>query len=51
MGIFRFIYCLFNGHAYIDIVDDRRPYQYCLRCGKIEEPVAVLKRVTVSTHQ
>jgi hypothetical protein len=43
MWFYRFIFCLFQGHSYIDITFTRRPYKYCLHCGKIKEPVAILK--------
>jgi hypothetical protein len=36
MWIFRYTYCVIQGHAFVDIVTDRQPYQYCLHCGKIE---------------
>ncbi len=42
MWIMRFLYCLVEGHALIDVTTSRRPYQFCLRCGKVKEPVAVL---------
>jgi hypothetical protein len=44
MLIFRYIYCIFQGHAYVDITSTHRPYKYCLHCGKIQEPVTVLKQ-------
>jgi hypothetical protein len=43
MWIFRYTYCLLQGHAFVDITQTRRPYQYCLHCGKIKEPQAFLK--------
>jgi|WetSurMetagenome_2_1015567.scaffolds.fasta_scaffold1106728_1 hypothetical protein len=43
MSLIRYCYCMLQGHAYIDITQSRRPYQYCLRCGKIKEPLAILK--------
>jgi|WetSurMetagenome_2_1015567.scaffolds.fasta_scaffold450406_2 hypothetical protein len=43
MWILRSIFCLFQGHTYIDITPTARPYQYCLHCGKIKEPMAVVK--------
>ena len=43
MWIFRFTYCLFQGHAFLDITNTSRPYQYCLHCGKVKEPPAFLK--------
>jgi len=50
MWIFRYIYCLINGHAYVDINSSKVPYQYCLRCGKVKEPIAVVVRSTVNSH-
>lgn len=38
MWIFRYTYCLFKGHAYVDVINiPRHPYKYCLRCGKVKE--------------
>jgi hypothetical protein len=37
MWIFRYTYCMFQGHAFMDIVTDRQPYRYCLHCGKIAD--------------
>jgi hypothetical protein len=50
MWIYRYIYCPFHGHAYIDITPTTRPYQYCLHCGKIKEPAAVLKNRNVHSY-
>lgn len=36
MWILRYTYCIFQGHAFVDIVTDKKPYQYCLHCGKVE---------------
>jgi hypothetical protein len=49
MLIFRYIYCIFQGHAFVEITTTRRPYRYCLHCGKIVEPSSVLKQ-TRSAH-
>jgi len=43
MWILRFLYCCIEGHAFVDITSSSRPYRWCLRCGKIKEPVACLK--------
>jgi hypothetical protein len=43
MWIISHIFCLFEGHAFIDITHTTKPYQYCLRCGKIKEPGFILK--------
>ena len=56
MWIYRYTYCLIQQHAYVDITTSDRPYQYCLRCGKVKEPLAYLKKqeccpVPVSTHK
>jgi hypothetical protein len=50
MWIYRFTYCLFQGHSFIDITSSIRPYQYCLRCGKVKEPSAYLRAVPVHVH-
>ncbi len=42
MWITRFVGCYLKGHAFVDITRGRRPYQLCLHCGKIKEPLAVL---------
>ncbi len=47
MWIFRFTYCLFQGHAFVDITSTDRPYKYCLHCGHVKEPIALLKRHTI----
>jgi hypothetical protein len=39
MWILRFIYCLLQGHAFIDVTTTNQPYRYCLHCGKVREPV------------
>jgi hypothetical protein len=41
--IFKYAGCLIQGHEYIDLTGGRYPYQYCLHCGKIKEPLAVVK--------
>jgi len=46
MWIFRFTYCLFQGHAFVDVSSTDRPYQCCLHCGQVKEPIAFLKRHT-----
>jgi hypothetical protein len=51
MWIVRFTYCLFRKHAFIDITSSRRPYQYCMRCGYVKEPVAILKSHRVHIPQ
>jgi len=43
MWIIKTIECRLHGHSYIDVNAENRPYHYCLHCGKIEEPAAVLK--------
>jgi hypothetical protein len=43
MWIYRYTYCLWQKHAYVDITTSEQPYQYCLRCGKVKEPLYVLK--------
>jgi hypothetical protein len=55
MWIYRYTYCLIQQHAFVDITTSDRPYQYCLRCGKVKEPLAYLKKqaycpVPVRTH-
>jgi hypothetical protein len=43
MFIFRYIYCAFQGHAFVEITSTRQPYKYCLHCGKMQEPTSLLK--------
>ena len=50
MWIYRFTYCLFQGHSFVDITSSARPYQYCLRCGKVKEPSAFWKPIPVHVH-
>lgn len=50
MWIFKFIYCVFNGHNFVDVTATIHPYQYCLHCDQVKEPVAIEKnRVSYST--
>jgi hypothetical protein len=42
MWIFRFLYCFFEGHAFMDITTTQKPYKYCFRCGKVKEPISIL---------
>ena len=50
MWIYRFTYCLFQGHAFVDITATRHPYRYCLHCGKMLEPGHVEKARTPHVH-
>jgi hypothetical protein len=50
MWINRFIFCIWQGHSYIDITSATRPYQYCLRCGNIKEPSAYWRPAPVHVH-
>lgn len=36
MWIFKYLACLASNHIDIDITWKNSPYQYCLRCGKVE---------------
>jgi hypothetical protein len=47
MWIFRFMYCIFQGHAFIDITNSVHPYQYCMHCGKVKEPSSYGRAVPV----
>ena len=52
MWIIRTIECWVNGHNYIDVTADNRPYHYCLHCSKVEEPAAVvINRVCTTKFQ
>ncbi len=50
MWILSIIYCFIHGHAFLDITTDKRPYQYCIRCGKVKEPVAVENQRLMQTQ-
>jgi len=50
MWIHRYLYCIFQGHSYIDITTTRNPYQYCLHCGKIREPVFVARNSSLKSR-
>ena len=49
MWIFRYTWCLFRGHAFVDITSTMHPYRYCLHCGKVKEPAVILRSRTVQT--
>jgi len=49
MWIFRYTYCLFKGHSYIDITSPKQSYRYCLHCGKIVEPESIFKKYAKQT--
>jgi hypothetical protein len=51
MWIFRYTYCLLEGHAFVDITATRHPYKYCLHCGKILEPGYVIKGRHLQTER
>jgi len=36
MWIFQYLACLLHGHSFVNITWQDSPYQYCLRCGKVE---------------
>lgn len=42
MWILKIIQCFLQGHIYKDINKAGRRYKYCLRCGKVKEPTAIL---------
>lgn len=50
MWIYR-LYCLVQGHAFVDITTSRRPRKYCLHCGKILEPGYILKGRHLQTQR
>lgn len=50
MWIHRYLYCMFQGHAFIDITTNRNPYQYCLHCGKIREPAFVIRNRSLKSR-
>lgn len=43
MWIIKSFECRLHGHSFIDVTANNRPYHYCLHCGGVEEPLAVLK--------
>ncbi len=36
MRIFKYLVCLKRKHIFTNIIWQDLPYQYCLRCGKVE---------------
>jgi hypothetical protein len=36
MWIFRYLVCLMDNHSFIEFTWKNSPYQYCLRCGRVE---------------
>ena len=36
MWIFKYLACLMDSHSFIELTWEGSPYQYCLRCGKVE---------------
>jgi hypothetical protein len=51
MWIFRYTYCLFQGHAFVDITTPQKPYKYCLHCGKVQEPSSILVNNRIHSKQ
>ena len=39
MLIINCLVCMVRGHAFSLITYKGSPYQYCLRCGKVESPI------------
>jgi hypothetical protein len=49
MWIFKYLVCLRRKHIFANIIWQDLPYQYCLRCGKVQVQVqdAVPERILV----
>ena len=49
MWIFKYLVCLVRKHIFASIILQDLPYQYCLRCGKVQVQVqdAVTERILV----
>lgn len=49
MWIFKYLVCLARKHIFASIILQNLPYQYCLRCGKVQIQVknAVTERILV----
>ncbi len=47
MWIFKYLVCLVHNHIFTNIIWQDLPYQYCLRCGKVEVQDAVTERILV----
>ena len=41
MWIFKYLVCLMYSQSFVDMTWKGLPYQYCLRCGKVEVQEAV----------
>ena len=47
MWIFKYLVCLMYNHSFVNIIWHGSPYQYCLRCGKVEVQDAVTEGISV----
>ena len=47
MWLFKYLVCLRRSHIFTDIIWQDLPYQYCLRCGRVELQGAVTERINV----
>lgn len=47
MWILKYIVCLMHDHTLINMIWEDSPYQYCLRCGKVEVQDAVTEPIIV----
>jgi hypothetical protein len=47
MWIFKYLVCLVRKHIFASIILQDLPYQYCLRCGKVQVQDAVTERILV----
>ena len=51
MWIFKHLVCLMYDHIFVNIIWQDSPYQYCLRCGKVEVQDAVKERIFVEVQR
>lgn len=47
MWLFKYLVCLKHKHILVNIIWQSSPYQYCLRCGKVEVQDAVTEHILV----
>jgi len=47
MWIFKYLVCLMHSHSFVGITWKDSPYQYCLRCGKVEAQDTVAESILV----
>ena len=47
MWLFKYLVCLRRSHIFINLIWQDLPYQYCLRCGRVEAQYAVVEKILI----